>query len=160
MFAGVQYQDPAQREWLITRLVEIDDRTGMASAGVMARSCETAWERAGMAGRGPLYERRTRPFGQDERSTDASGAGAEERGFSAGSGQSSGVGSERGGSSAGRPRRPSATFHHSEAARWDEPERRYVVRHRSGFVPWAMNLLADDADLNVSMERVGLDGGV
>jgi hypothetical protein len=59
-FAGVQYQDPKQREWLITRLLEIDKRTGWASALMIAQGCETAWEKAAMMGRGPPYQRRTR----------------------------------------------------------------------------------------------------
>lgn len=64
-FAGVQYQDPKQREWLITRLLEIDRRTGWASAGIIARGCETAWDRAAEMGRGPPYKRRTRRAGEE-----------------------------------------------------------------------------------------------
>jgi hypothetical protein len=64
-FAGVQYQDPRQREWLITRLLDIDRRTGWASAGIIARGCETAWEKAASMGRGPPYERRTRRVGEE-----------------------------------------------------------------------------------------------
>ncbi|KAF2002276.1 hypothetical protein P154DRAFT_553189, partial [Amniculicola lignicola CBS 123094] len=64
-FAGVQYQDAAQREWTVTRLLEIDRRTGWASAGVIARSCETSWEKAAEMGRGPAYTRRTRRFGEE-----------------------------------------------------------------------------------------------
>jgi hypothetical protein len=64
-FAGVQYQDATQREWLITRLTQIDKRTGWASAGIIAQGCETAWERAAKAGRGPKYERRTKRVGEE-----------------------------------------------------------------------------------------------
>jgi hypothetical protein len=65
-FAGVQYQEPPQRTWLINRLLSIDRRTGWASAAVIARACETSWERAAEAGRGPPYEgRKTRPHGED-----------------------------------------------------------------------------------------------
>ncbi|KAL5115167.1 hypothetical protein ACEQ8H_006921 [Pleosporales sp. CAS-2024a] len=63
-FAGVQYQDPQQREWLITRLVETDRRTGWASAAIIAQGCETAWEKAAAMGRGPPYERRTKKVGE------------------------------------------------------------------------------------------------
>ncbi|KAG9191664.1 hypothetical protein G6011_10398 [Alternaria panax] len=59
-FAGITYQDASQREWLITRLLETDKRTGWASAGIIARGCETAWEKAAEMGRGPPYKRRTK----------------------------------------------------------------------------------------------------
>jgi hypothetical protein len=65
-FAGVQYQDPKQREWLITRLLEIDERTGWASALMIAQGCETAWEKAAVMGRGPPYQRRT-PLATDKK---------------------------------------------------------------------------------------------
>ncbi|KAH7120783.1 fungal-specific transcription factor domain-containing protein [Dendryphion nanum] len=65
-FAGVQYTDASQREWYVTRLTEIDRRTGWASAGVIARAVETSWEKMAELGRGPPYERRTRRFGQGE----------------------------------------------------------------------------------------------
>lgn len=59
-FAGITFQDPRQREWLITRLLETDKRTGWASAGIIAKGCETAWEKAAEMGRGPPYKRRTK----------------------------------------------------------------------------------------------------
>lgn len=65
-FAGVQYRDPKQREWLVSRLLEIDRRTGWATAGIIARGCETAWEKSASMGRGPPYERRTRRVGEEE----------------------------------------------------------------------------------------------
>ena len=65
-FAGITYTDPGQREWLIERLLQIDRRTGWASAGTIARSVETGWERAAGAGRGPEYRRRrTRRAGEE-----------------------------------------------------------------------------------------------
>ena len=57
-FAGVQYRDAAQREWLTTRVRDIERRTGWASVGMIAHGCETAWEKAAEAGRGPPYQRR------------------------------------------------------------------------------------------------------
>ncbi|KAK5283629.1 hypothetical protein LTR16_005396 [Cryomyces antarcticus] len=55
-FAGVQYRDAAQRAWIVARILDIEARTGWASAGLIARGCETAWVKAA-AGRGPPYER-------------------------------------------------------------------------------------------------------
>jgi hypothetical protein len=89
-FAGVQYQDAAQREWVVTRLTSIDRRTGWASAGTIAQGCETAWERAAAAQRGPTYERRTRrvwesgPLLKEERRKSVKDMGVEasgERGY-------------------------------------------------------------------------------
>ena len=140
-FAGVQFQAPDQREWLITRLLEVDRRTGWASAGIIARGCETAWERAADMGRGPPYERRTRRVGEEgplvldlgdsnwrERDGDAFGKGAT-------------LGSV-GSMSTGRGSRE-----------WNE-ERGFVVR--GAMKPWALNLLGTEEDLRVGLERVGL----
>jgi hypothetical protein len=77
-FAAIQYQDAAQREWTITRLLEVDRRTGWASAGVIARGCETAWEKVAALGRGPPYNRRTRRAFEEGpllRDDDGTGAG-------------------------------------------------------------------------------------
>jgi hypothetical protein len=131
-FAGVQYQDAKQREWLITRLLDIDRRTGWASAGMIARGCETAWEKAASMGRGPHYQRRTRPVGEEgpialgPQSSTWSDRNNDEYG---------GGGATRGGE-----RKVS--------------ERGFVVKSRPP--PWAMNLLGTEDDLRVGMERVGL----
>jgi hypothetical protein len=131
-FAGVQYQDPRQREWVITRLLDIDRRTGWASAGIIARGCETAWQKAADMGRGPPYQRRTRKAGEegpielDSRSnTWSDRADASFR--------PEGVVSSVGGR---------------------VTERGFVVKSQPP--PWAMNLLGTEEDLRVGMERVGL----
>ncbi|KAF2019271.1 hypothetical protein BU24DRAFT_341519 [Aaosphaeria arxii CBS 175.79] len=130
-FAGVQYTDASQREWLITRLVDIDRRTGWASAGVVARAIETSWEKTGEMGRGPAYPNRiTRAFGMDEEDSDEDGDGEGENAPS----MDGNVGGE---------------------------ERRFVVRHRGGgLVPWAMNVLATDEDLRVGIDRMGIGGEI
>jgi hypothetical protein len=147
-FAGVQYQDPAQREWLITRLLEIDRQTGFASAGTIARSCETAWEKTGSVGMGPKYERRrTRRIGETERQERVSGVRED-------------AGTRRDRSGDDRDREVEGGRSALENARnWGDEERRYVVRHRAGFVPWAMNILADEEDLRVGMDKVDISGG-
>lgn len=66
-FAGVQYVDAAQRAWLVARIAEVEARTGWASAGLIARGCETAWVRAAEAGRGPGYTRVLKRESSDER---------------------------------------------------------------------------------------------
>lgn len=74
-FAGVQYHDPAQRAWLVMRVRDTEARTGWASLGMIAHGCETAWVKAGEAGRGPPWTRM--PFnegdGTDERITRRGG---------------------------------------------------------------------------------------
>jgi hypothetical protein len=135
-FAGVQYQDPAQREWIITRLLEIDRRTGWASAGVIARGVETSWERAAQMGRGPPYKRRTRRAGEDgplvledesarpstwrhKEGENAIGKGTQVQEVVEGNG-----------------------------------ERRFLVKPR--MVTWAKNVFGTEEDLRAGMERVGL----
>jgi hypothetical protein len=56
-FAGVQYQAPPQRHWLVSNLQNIEARTGWASVGMIAQGCETSWVKAHEAGRGPPWER-------------------------------------------------------------------------------------------------------
>jgi hypothetical protein len=56
-FAGVQYQAPSQRHWLVTSLRNIEARTGWASVGMIAQGCETSWIKAFEAGRGAPWER-------------------------------------------------------------------------------------------------------
>ncbi|QIX01326.1 hypothetical protein AMS68_006843 [Peltaster fructicola] len=56
-FAAVQYQQPEQRHETIVRIFSIAQRTGWATAGLIAHGCETAWVKAAQAGRGPPYTR-------------------------------------------------------------------------------------------------------
>ncbi|KAL1302073.1 hypothetical protein AAFC00_002513 [Neodothiora populina] len=56
-FAGIQFQAPNQRLWLIDRLYSVDRRAGWATAGIIAEGCQTAWIKAAAAGRGPPHER-------------------------------------------------------------------------------------------------------
>lgn len=148
-FAGVQYQDTAQRDWLVTRLLEIDRRTGWASAAVIARSCETSWQKAAELGRGPPYSRRrTRQFGEDGPvALDADGSGE------------GGWGGEKVFGNASE-RRGSERHERMPREQWESQDKRFVVKYRTGFVPWAMNVLATEEDLRVGMERVGLNGEI
>lgn len=67
-FAGVQYQDAAQRAWTITALRDISRQTGWDSIEAIASGCETAWEIAGQMGRGPAYTRMPYTTPRDVRS--------------------------------------------------------------------------------------------
>lgn len=60
-FSGVQYVDPAQREWTITKLREIARVTGGTSPTAVAAGCETSWVKAYEIGRGPPYQRQVIP---------------------------------------------------------------------------------------------------
>jgi hypothetical protein len=151
-FAGIQYRDPAQRDWLISRLLEIDRRTGWASAGAIARSCETTWERAADAGRGPPYDRRrTRKFGEEGPvDLDTPSHTANE-------------GRVREGTFKGQWPVEDIREHVElgwtrERQLWeaDGQDRRFVVKYATGMVPWAKNLLATDEDLRVDMEKVDI----
>lgn len=51
----LQYQDIAQRHWLIRRMHDISRLTGWQSARQIADGCESAWTKAAQAGRGPPY---------------------------------------------------------------------------------------------------------
>ncbi|RAK99208.1 putative C6 finger domain protein [Aspergillus ibericus CBS 121593] len=57
-FSAVQYTDPAQRDWVVTRLRNLSQMSGWQSANTMASGCENAWRVAAKQGRGPPYERK------------------------------------------------------------------------------------------------------
>ena len=65
--AGVQFQDPAQRGWTITKLRDVARMTGWQTAALIASGCERAWVRAAELGRGPPYERTMSSNAQDDR---------------------------------------------------------------------------------------------
>lgn len=134
-FASVQYQDPAQREWTITRLLEIDRRTGWASAGVIARGVETSWERAAEMGRGPPYKRRTRRVGEEgslvlDEESDQLNWRRKEGDNAIGKGAS------------------------VEEVVEEHGDRRFLVKTR--MVTWAKNVFGTEDDLEAGMERVEL----
>ncbi|KAI5838712.1 hypothetical protein DFP73DRAFT_616637 [Morchella snyderi] len=56
-FAAVQYQEQAQRDWVVRKLREITRLTGWATASRVLLGCQRAWERAAEMGKGPRYER-------------------------------------------------------------------------------------------------------
>jgi hypothetical protein len=154
-FAGIQYQNPVQREWTITRLLEIDRRTGWASAGIIARGVETAWERAAQMGRGPPYKRRTRRANEEgplvleeERESTPNWRDKE--------GDVVGMGSRMGGEGKGEHVGFADISGREQEAEENgkQEEKRFLVKSR--MVPWAMNLLGTEEDLQAGMERVGL----
>ncbi|KAJ5372850.1 Protein of unknown function DUF3468 [Penicillium concentricum] len=56
-FAAVQFTDPTQRAWTISKLRDISRLTGWKSADAIAGGCERAWIVAAKQGRGPPYQR-------------------------------------------------------------------------------------------------------
>ncbi|KAJ5112578.1 hypothetical protein N7532_000623 [Penicillium argentinense] len=56
-FAAVQYMDPTQRSWTITKLRDVSRLTGWKTSDAIASGCEKAWIVAAKHGRGPPYER-------------------------------------------------------------------------------------------------------
>ncbi|KAL9096537.1 MAG: hypothetical protein Q9163_006435, partial [Psora crenata] len=66
-FAGIQYQDPAQRGWTITKLRDVARLTGWPTPALIASGCERSWVRAAELGRGPPYERTMSSLAKDDR---------------------------------------------------------------------------------------------
>lgn len=54
-FAGIQFSDPAQRGWTVSKLNDIARLTGWQTCAAIAAGCEVCWERMGEMGRGPPY---------------------------------------------------------------------------------------------------------
>lgn len=137
-FAGIQYQDPAQRSWTITRLIDIDRRTGWASAAAIARGCETAWEKAAEMGKGPAYgQRRTTRMGEPGPIVrDPDGADDAGRNMSGGAVRPAG-----------------ASLSGTSSAQWGYIVGRDGTKHQ---VTWARNLLTTEEDLRVEIEKVSI----
>lgn len=55
--SAVQYVDPGQRAWVVSKLREISLLTGWKTSEVIAGGCEKSWIIAAKHGRGPPYER-------------------------------------------------------------------------------------------------------
>lgn len=164
-FAGVQYQDHHQRDWLVTRLLEIDRRTGWASAGIIARGCETAWEKAAEMGRGPPYDRRTRRMGEkgplvlDPESLGiASTWRAKDNPYTRGARDGVDGPPRDGGKGTGTRESERRDLYDQQAQRdgnsSTNQERGFVVKSRPP--PWAMNLLGTEEELRAGIEKVGL----
>lgn len=65
--AGVQYRDPAQRGWTITKLRDVARLTGWQTSGLIASGCERAWIKAADMGKGPPYTMMLNPVSKDDR---------------------------------------------------------------------------------------------
>ena len=72
LFAAIQYQDASQRGWTISKLHDIARMTGWQTSGAVAAACEIAWERMGLAGKGPPYTRSLDRNNKDARVNGAS----------------------------------------------------------------------------------------
>ena len=62
--AAIQYQDPAQRLWTVTRLINIARLSGWQTAHAIATGCETSWVKTGEAGMGPPWTRKVAEKGE------------------------------------------------------------------------------------------------
>ena len=66
-FAGVQYQDAAQRSWTIHSLRSTARRSGWESIAAIAAGVERAWLGASQMGMGPVYVPDVDPMARDDR---------------------------------------------------------------------------------------------
>ncbi|KAL9616059.1 MAG: hypothetical protein Q9160_009030 [Pyrenula sp. 1 TL-2023] len=80
-FGAVQFMDPAQRGWTISKLRDIARLTGWQTSAAIAAGCEITWEKLGKAGKGPPYRptmdrknRDERVSGKEKRRRDKNGA--------------------------------------------------------------------------------------
>ncbi|KAF2395806.1 hypothetical protein EJ06DRAFT_264283 [Trichodelitschia bisporula] len=126
-FAGVQYQDAAQREWLVRHVRDVERRTGWASVGMIAQGCETAWEKAAEANRGPPYVR-TREVWHLGRGPVGTVEGEEKADARVGNGKNGIVG--------------------------DMSDRRFVHVNPATRVHWAMGLLSEEDDVKGDLQVV------
>ncbi len=126
LFAAVQYQDASQRGWTISKLHDIARMTGWASSGAVAAACEIAWERTGLAGKGPPYTRSL-----DRNNKDARVNGASRRVDPTSSDGFTG---------------PSDTGDDQES-KFFSHDRSMIGKHRPTRVHWALGLLSVEDDI-------------
>jgi hypothetical protein len=121
LFAAIQYQEASQRGWIISKLHDIARMTGWQTSGAVAAACEIAWERMGLAGRGPSY---TRSLDRDNKDARVNGT------------------SRRVNVSASQDASPeeaeSQVFSH---------DRSLIGKHRQTRVHWALGLLSVEDDI-------------
>ena len=79
-FAGVQYQDHAQRSYIVHILRRIAVLTGWSSSALIAAGCEVTWIKTHEAGRGPPYQRTKDISEVDDRTNVSPSGGAESNG--------------------------------------------------------------------------------
>lgn len=66
-FGAVQFMDPAQRGWTISKLRDIARLTGWQTSAAIAAGCEITWEKLGKAAKGPPYRPTMDRENRDER---------------------------------------------------------------------------------------------
>ena len=79
-FGGVQYQDHAQRSYIVHILRRITVLTGWSSSALIAAGCEVSWIKMYEAGRGPPYQRTKDVSEVDNRTNVSTSDGAESTG--------------------------------------------------------------------------------
>ncbi|KAL1386329.1 hypothetical protein HDK64DRAFT_138118 [Phyllosticta capitalensis] len=170
-FAGIQYTEYAQREWLVVHVADIENRTGWASAGLVANGCQKVWERTGKAGRGPVWVYRREGSSKDERRSgkkawpagssqpdDFAAAGAAERFASyARAHAAAGADASRQQTPPSSAAAASATAASAAAAAakmpppsdpdGDATDRRHVWTNPATRVHWAMGILSGEEDV-------------
>ncbi|KAK8207728.1 hypothetical protein BKA81DRAFT_76553 [Phyllosticta paracitricarpa] len=166
-FAGIQYTEHAQREWLVTHVADIENRTGWASAGLVANGCQKVWERAGRAGRGPVWVYRREGASKDERrsgrKSDNAVGSPREDGAVDGRRQSYATTTTTTTTTTSRQTPPApnvptssasstataatATAQQGGAADADATDRRFVWTNPATRVHWAMGILSAEEDV-------------
>ncbi|KIX02642.1 uncharacterized protein Z518_08584 [Rhinocladiella mackenziei CBS 650.93] len=126
LFAGIQYTDPVQRGWTISKLKDVQRRCGWQTSGAIAAACEMAWESMGRDGKGPPYERTL-----DLKSKDPRVSGAFKR--------SDGPAGDSG-------RVPNAEAEHE--SEFVNHDRSLIDRSGSTRTHWALGLLSVEEDIN------------
>ncbi|KAL2443840.1 hypothetical protein ABEF95_013578 [Exophiala dermatitidis] len=135
LFAAVQYTDPGQRGWTISKLRDVDKHCGWRTSAAIAGGCENAWVKMAQKGRGPPYERTLNMHDKDERVS-----GQKPRS------------SPSPGASGGRQEFNPEAEYESEFVHHD---RSLIDRSGSTRVHWALGLLSVEEDI----KRMTLDEG-
>ena len=144
-FAGIQFQDAAQRGWTVSKLNDVARLTGWQTSSAIAAGCEVCWERMGEMGKGPIYV----PT-MDRRSKDERLEGRTRRGEGSGEG---GVGWGGAVKAETSKRAQMRTTDVDTVEEEEEPDlsinhdRRFINVSANARVHWALGILGVEDDM-------------
>jgi hypothetical protein len=141
-FAAIQFQDAAQRDWTISKLLDVARIAGWQSSAAIAAGCEVCWQRMGEAGKGPKYVPKMDRGNKDERLVGRArlGEASGERGVGWGSTvKAEGLGTARAGVGDDlKEEVPDASITY---------DRRFIGVNANARVHWALGILGMEDDM-------------
>lgn len=143
-FAGVQFQDPAQRGWTVSKLSTIARITGWQTSSAIAAGCEVCWEKMGLMGRGPPYTPTIARGHENERDSGQVRRGEIRR---EGGGGWVTPGQEKGGALSNKGGKKPVKVEEEEPDPSINHGRKYISVNPNARVHWALGIMGVEEDI-------------